>query len=77
MNMYEFTRYTFVRLEEAGYHDFAMNHSEEETIIHIWMGDPRLAEDFAKAMGMNGIIKELKEKTGQFSLSAKIPNGSS
>jgi hypothetical protein len=75
--MYEFIRYTFSRLEEAGYHDFAMNHSEDEITRHIWKVDQQLAKDFANVMGMNGIIKELKEKTGQSSLSSKKSSGPS
>ncbi len=37
MNMYELASYTLKRVSDAGYHDFAMNHSEEETIMHIWI----------------------------------------
>jgi len=65
MNMYELASYTLKMVSDAGYHDFAMNHSEEETITHIWKRDQGLAESFANVMGMNGIIKELKEKTGK------------
>jgi hypothetical protein len=65
MNMYELASYTLQMVSDAGYHDFAMNHSEEETITHIWKRDQQLAKDFAHVMGMNGLIKELKVKTGK------------
>ena len=62
MNLYELARYTFKRIDEAGYHDYAMNHDEESTIRHIWEDDKDLAMDFANVMGMNEIIKELQRK---------------
>ena len=62
MNLYELARYTFKRIDKAGFHDYAMNHDEESTIRHIWKDDQELATDFAIVLGMGEIIKELQRK---------------